>query len=364
MGKLKQKKLGQQRNPDSTYSSTPLETLDYSYNIRGWLKGINKDYANNTSQGRWFGIELSYDFGFQTNQLNGNIAGIKWRSAGDGSQRAYGFGYDAVNRLMYGDFNQLFGSNWQKSDPNSALTIDFSTVMGNGTDPMTAYDENGNIKAMKQWGLKLNSSDLIDSLTYHYGFNGSASTNKLLNVVDAKSDTASKLGDFHYSALYQNAIGGVKSDTATDYAYDANGNLIRDLNKNIFGLAYNGIEYNYLNLPVYIPFKNDYRKVIVYTYDASGNKLSKSADNHTTDYINGIVYQDNVLQFIPQEEGRIRYRPAVDSTATPASFVYDYFIKDHLGNVRMVLTDELQTDKYPPRQYGNRQCGHRECLIQ
>ncbi len=59
MGKLKQKKPGQQRNPDSTHSSTPLETLDYSYNIRGWLKGINKDYANNTSQGRWFGMELS-----------------------------------------------------------------------------------------------------------------------------------------------------------------------------------------------------------------------------------------------------------------------------------------------------------------
>src|SRR5882724_8266475 len=112
LGKLKQKRLGQKRNDDGTYSSTPLETLDYSYNIRGWLKGINQDYANNyNSHGgnnRWFGMELSYDYGFQANQLNGNIGGIKWRSAGDGAQRAYGFGYDALNRLMYGDFNQLF----------------------------------------------------------------------------------------------------------------------------------------------------------------------------------------------------------------------------------------------------------------
>jgi RHS repeat-associated protein len=40
------------------------------------------------------------------------------------------------------------------------------------------------------------------------------------------------------------------------------------------------------------------------------------------------------------EEGRIRIREA-DKT-----FQYDYMLKDHLGNVRMVLTDELKTDDY------------------
>ena len=58
-----------------------------------------------------------------------------------------------------------------------------------------------------------------------------------------------------------------------------------------------------------------------------------------------MVYEDDVLQFISDEEGRIRYKAVVGNT--PADFAYDYFIKDHLGNVRMVLTDEQQQDVYP-----------------
>jgi hypothetical protein len=65
------------------------------------------------------------------------------------------------------------------------------------------------------------------------------------------------------------------------------------------------------------------------------------------------VYEDDKLQFIPQEEGRIRFKPAVMSTANPpvelrpAYFVYDYMLKDHLGNVRVVITEEQQQDIYP-----------------
>ena len=98
--------------------------------------------------------------------------------------------------------------------------------------------------------------------------------------------------------------------------------------------------------------------MITYIYDAAGNKLEKqtfeeasSVNNNTskqtnTTYINGFVYENNVLQFFSQEEGRIRFRLA--EGATSPSFHYDYFLKDHLGNVRMVLTDEEQQDAYPP----------------
>ena len=74
----------------------------------------------------------------------------------------------------------------------------------------------------------------------------------------------------------------------------------------------------------------------------------------TTNYINGFIYNSkttvpantntpdytDVLQFLGHEDGRIRKN-------TDGTFAYDYFIKDHLGNVRMVLTDEVQQNIYP-----------------
>ena len=43
------------------------------------------------------------------------------------------------------------------------------------------------------------------------------------------------------------------ADEAVEYEYDKNGNLTKDLNKNI-----SGIQYNILNLPSHITFGNDY----------------------------------------------------------------------------------------------------------
>lgn len=83
---------------------------------------------------------------------------------------------------------------------------------------------------------------------------------------------------------------------------------------------------------------------IKYVYDATGNKLQKITTEGskvtTTVYMFG-NYVNDTLQFLPQEEGRVRF------STTDATLQYDYFLKDHLGNVRMILTEQQRTDMYP-----------------
>ncbi len=85
---------------------------------------------------------------------------------------------------------------------------------------------------------------------------------------------------------------------------------------------------------------------IEYWYDAAGNKLRKvvkesnspaatggmQAPDKTTDYTSGAVYENDTLQLMGHEEGRIR--PLRGGTGQLTGFAFDYFLKDHLGNVR------------------------------
>ncbi len=262
---------------------------------------------------------IIYDYGFTQTYLNGNIAGTKWRNANDGQQRAYGFTYDAVNRLAKADFTQNAGSNtW-----NLSQGVDFSVHS-------ISYDANGNILTMNQMGLKVNTSQLIDSLLYSYN----TSSNRLNYVADKVNDTTAHLGDFTE----------ITSGLTQDYWYDGNGNLTKDNNKNIAN-----IHYNYLNLPDSITVTG--KGTIKYVYGASGAKLQKITTDNTasptkttrTDYAGPFIYQNDTLQYIGTEEGRARPKRANYSD----TMYYDYLEKDHLGNTRVVLTDEKQYDVYP-----------------
>ena len=130
-----------------------------------------------------------------------------------------------------------------------------------------------------------------------------------------------------------------KNTSGADYGYDNNGNLIEDKNKEI-----GSISYNHLNLPHVVTVNG--KGTIKYIYDATGNKLEKktietspSSKTTSTVYLGGYVYANNVLQFFGHEEGRVRLENNM--------YLFDYFVKDHLGNTRMVLTEEQQTDAYP-----------------
>ena len=98
MGRVKNKKL----SPDYN-SGGGIESFKYNYNIRGWLNGINKDYAlANTSLNQWdhfFGMYMGYDNRdnkFTAAQYNGNLAGAIWKTQGDNMPRRYDYQSSSV----------------------------------------------------------------------------------------------------------------------------------------------------------------------------------------------------------------------------------------------------------------------------
>ncbi|OQP64630.1 DUF6443 domain-containing protein [Niastella populi] len=339
LGQVKKKIIA----PAGGAGGVPLDSMTYDYNIRGWLLGANRAFVKDTlSTANFFGYDLGYDKtvfaingsskNYNAPQYNGNITGQLWKSTGDGQVRRYDYTYDALNRLVNADFTQFTNNAFSLS-----AGIDFSVKMA-------GYDANGNILGMMQKGWKPGGSVTIDSLLYTYY----SYTNRLQNVIDVVNDTATRLGDFRSSKAYINSFGpSGKTSAATDYSYDGNGNLVRDLNKDIAQAAGNGIVYNHLNLPqtIYVSVKGK----IEFVYDAAGYRLKKITTDSTvtpvkvttTLYDGGAVYVNDTLQFLGQEEGRIRF------DITRAAFFYDYFIKDHLGNVRMVLTGQKDTAFYP-----------------
>ncbi|MCF6407314.1 hypothetical protein L3C95_30750 [Chitinophaga filiformis] len=314
LGQLKLKRLG------VASSGSVIDSLNYTYNIRGWLQGINKNFVNSgSSTSNWFGQELSYDYGFDSSQYNGNISGVKWKTRAD-SAWAYGYSYDKANRLTGAYFTQKNGGSWAQDKK------DFSVSN-------LSYDANGNIRTMLQKGMIGTTSKTIDSLVYTYSSNNISNRLRGVRDIDSSITRSAMLGDF------------IDGNTSTDdYAYDGNGNMTVDLNKRIASIT-----YNHLNLPSTIIITG--KGTITYQYDATGNKLSKTVLDNTgsssrttvTDYAGAFVYKQDSLELISHEEGRIR---PIYKSGQPVQYAYDYFEKDHLGNVRTVLTDQTDLTMY------------------
>ncbi|WP_333624252.1 DUF6443 domain-containing protein [Sphingobacterium siyangense] len=292
----------------------------HEYNIRGWLNHIQARKSTNHDV-NFFNETLHYDDGFANKLYNGNIAGITWKyydSLGSGANNAYGYTYDKLSRLSHAEYRELSqGGLWLNSHKDY-------------TASSITYDDRGNILTMNQRGNITNPINM-DQLQYTYA----ANSNKLVKVKDnVTAASTGTLPDFKDGA-----------DLGIEYTYDANGNLILDENKQMT------VEYTYLNKPSKIDVSG--KGTISYVYDAVGNRLKKTVhDNvaNTTevwDYIGNFVYKDNVLQYILNEEGRSR--PEVVTTGAQSGqtkFVYDYFIKDHLGNVRSTVTAQPINQQY------------------
>ena len=317
VGQSLSKKLHQSPSHPNT-----LQKLDYSYNIRGWLNGINKTNVTDTSyqENDLFNLELHYTNSLMPGaslQYNGNVAEEILKNGYDEAITGYSFQYDKANRLNSSAWGSYTGTSWNQANGFNESGI--------------SYDHNGNIMTLNRY---MGSWNNIDSLKYQ-NYLG----NQLGKVVDLAPVNMTNTG-------FQDKDNG----TGSDYIYDLNGNIKSDYNKSIASIT-----YNYLNLPNVITISG--KGTVTYTYDAIGKKLQKTIvdttvhPNKTTNYYyaGDCVYRNDTLEFISHPEGRLR-PVKIDTTQVISianlKYIYDYYLKDHLGSVRSVLTTEQQTDIY------------------
>lgn len=319
LGQLISKKVG-------NTAVAPTQKIDYTYNIRGWITNIN-DINALTKSGDpkdQFAFKINYNTitsgitGIKA-LYNGNIAETYWTSASETTPviRSYGYKYDNLNRLKDAVFQKAATTN-------------------NAYNESLVYDKNGNIISLSRNGNNETTATQIDNLIYSYGI-GDA-TNQLTKVVDI-APAASKINGFTDSS----------ANTVDDYAYDANGNMTKDNNKNI-----TSITYNHLNLPTKITFATTGN--IVYLYNATGQKVQKVVNATSlpvmmTDYLGGYQYDNASLKFFPTTEGYVE--------PSSGSYKYVYQYKDHLGNIRLsydnALTIKEENNYYP---FGLKQDGY------
>ncbi len=328
-----------------------LQSIDYTYNIRGWLTEVNKNQmAAADLGGKLFSYRIKYNqkdgianpdpaqFAGKNvvPRYNGNIAEVDWRaveSVGVNpslTPKRYGYAYDSLNRITAGYYQ----------NPNNPYSKENTESV--------SYDQNGNITSLYRTSVTeygTNTATVIDNLSYAYA------GNQATNIHDSSQNFAGYEG------------GG------NTIVYDQNGNMTNMPDKGI-----SSIKYNYLNLPNYLNlnrFGNE--QVTINTkYRADGTRLRKenttittgvNGDTTTTgitDYLDGFQYFSSVnpsgggmgsmsaramqpqtfsidqakttppaktpdLKFLPTAEGFYDY--------TKDQYIYQH--KDHLGNVRV-----------------------------
>lgn len=109
------------------------------------------------------------------------------------------------------------------------------------------------------------------------------------------------------------------STEPTEYEYDENGNLIKDLNKKI-----TDIRYNSLTLSSLVEFENGNN--ISYAYAANGTKLQTmhviGNDSITTDYCSNVIYENAASRTLIIEAGCFSLY----------GNKHHYYLTDHKGN--------------------------------
>jgi RHS repeat-associated protein len=288
----------------------------YTYNVRSWTKSITSPLFTET-------LYYNESYGGSVKQYNGNISAMSWKQLTE-PLRYYAYSYDNLSRLTNANYGE-----------DNSATNRFTTSY--------SYDKHSNMKTLTRRGNTDGSATngMVDNLTMTY--NG----NQLAKVSDTGVNVpiSSSMDFKDYS------------NVATEYTYNANGAMNKDLNKGI-----SDIQYNSLNLPRMMDIKSSVAEARnEYTYSASGQKLkvvqkwnpnfstapvigsgintASLTQARTTDYTGNIIYENNALKRILVNGGYYE------------GGVYYYYLADHLGNNHVVVKSDgtsIQSNSYYP----------------
>ncbi len=282
---------------------TFLQSMDYNYNLRGWLDEINNSALADDGNDEeaiaddLFGAKYHYTAGTTVNgqtiagRYDGNIVAMETQAKKSPLNPPSGGTIGGITGYQYDDQSRLVG-----------------TVTDNGDfDMSSSYDENGNIRKLQRKSM----GSVIDSLNYRYD----ASSNKLLAVSDDQGT------DEGFNDGFEAQAGAIE-----DMEYDEAGNMTADQNKKIMVIGYNKFQrVDFIEFEDYTTIKN--------LYDASGNKLAKivlDADDNEIgriDYIGAIEYYDYEINQVMTDEGRAYQQNG--------EYFYEYFMRDHQMNNRV-----------------------------
>lgn len=302
LGQLEEKNIHSSDN-----GNTFLQSVDYRYNIRGWLSTINNTALSDATETHadLFGQQLNYtnsvtiDGQATVPSYDGNISSAEWRSDNDpmttgvqgSSKSIYGYTYTPLNQLESADYATKVSGAWTGNTAKYSMNA--------------TYDANGNTQTL----TRNTDGGALDDLSYTYDTN----SNKLEAVADNSSNDGG-MEDYYPGA--------------TDYGYDAMGNRTSDMNKQI-----TDIRYNHLQMVDRIEFYDN--TTINFTYTATGGKLSKEVKDGSgnsiakVDYVGTVEYLDDEINQVFIEGGR--------AYKQNGAYFNEYFITDNQGNNRVAF---------------------------
>lgn len=353
------------------------DMVSYTYELHGWTKNIISPF---------FEEELHYNDAINgaVSRYNGDISAQSWKVGG--KKHSYAFTYDDRDMLTNAVHSEIDSSN--------------NMVVSNKYSESASYNANGGITSLVRRGKNNNNQyDDIDRLSYEY--NG----NQVKNITDGVVSKLSYIDAFEYRDAHKGTA------TSPDFVYNSSGMLVKDLDKGISKIIYNNI-----GLVDSICFSNGDKVKYVYAMtgekvrmthytsraalsssrleldpesatalETPANTLPKTANNPVTyssvssgpglagtqpgipsHKINMAVIKSSETTYIGGDitidmgrkhtflfgGGYCEFKPDV---AYADSIKYYYYTKDHLGNIRNVISkndngqmEELQVTHYYP----------------